>query len=130
VRIRLTWPFLVAAAKRGRIMDRAGSLRVVLSVSDQSQLGWLEDFLGWAIPDVSVSRIAAQPGAGEQGALDVLAVVAGSSGLVAAVKVLPEFLRSRKTGLSITMTVDGQPFTLTATSIDEVMPILERLLDA
>ena len=111
-------------------MERADSRRVVLSVSDQSQLGSLQEFLGWAKPDVSVSRIAAHPGAGEQGALDVLAVLAGSSGLVAAIKVLPEFLRSRKTGLSITMTVRGEPFTMTATNIDEVMPVLERLLDA
>lgn len=48
---------------------------------------------------------------------------------MAAIKVLPEFLRSRKTGLSITMTVKGERFNLTATNVDEVMPILERLLD-
>ena len=57
-------------------------------------------------------------------------MLASSTGLVAAIRVLPEFLRSRRTGLSVTMTVKGEPFTLTATNVDEVMPVLERLLDA
>lgn len=102
---------------------------IALSVSDQSQLGSLQEFLRMA-PGVRVIRVPGEPVAGEQGALDVLTVLAGSSGLVAAVKVLPEFLRSRRTGLSITMTVRGTPFTLTATNADEIMPILDRLLDA
>jgi hypothetical protein len=111
------------------IMERGDLQRAELSVSDQSQVGPLQEFLGWAVPDISVSRITGKPRAGEQGALDVVGVLAGSSGLVAAVRVLPEFLRSRKTGLSITATVKGEPFTLTATNVDEVMPILEKLLD-
>jgi Effector Associated Constant Component 1 len=110
-------------------MGRVNSERVELAVSDQSQIGPLQQFLSWAAPDAGVSRIPGRPGVGEQGALDVLAVLASSSGLVAAIRVLPEFLRSRKAGLSITMMVRGAPFTLTATNIDDVMPVLERLLD-
>jgi Effector Associated Constant Component 1 len=110
-------------------MVREDSERVGLVVSDPSQLGALQEFLSWAAPGARVSRIAGEPGAGEQGALDVLAVLASSGGMLAAIKVLPEFLRSRKTGLSITTTVKGEPFSLTATNVDEVMPILERLLD-
>lgn len=109
------------------MMERAISQRAELTVSDQSQLRPLKEFLRWAAPDTDVSLVAGVPGAGEQGALDVLAILASSSGLLAAVRVLPEFLRSRKTGLSVTMTVKSQPFTLTATNIDEVMPVLERL---
>jgi len=60
----------------------------------------------------------------------VLAIVASSSSLIAAVKALPEFLRSRRSGVAITMRCKGEPLMLTATNIDEVMPILERLLDA
>ena len=85
--------------------------------------------MGWAAADVDVQRVAGEPEAGEQGALDVVVLVASSSGLVAAIKVLPEFLKSRRTGLSITASVKGESFTLTATNVDEVMPILERLLD-
>lgn len=109
-------------------MGREDSPRAELSVSDHSELGSLQRFLSFQ--GVSVVRVPGEPGAGEQGALDVLTVLAGSSGLVAAIKVLPEFLRSRRTGFSITMTVRGTPFTLTATNADEVLPILERLLDA
>jgi hypothetical protein len=110
--------------------ERSAAQRIELGVSDQSQLGSLAEFLAWAVPDLSVSVVAGVPGVGELGVLDVLAVLASSSGLVAAVRVLPDFLRSRRTGLSITMTVRGEPFRLTATNIDEVMPVLERLLDA
>lgn len=111
-------------------MGRVSPQRAELAVSDPSQLGPLQEFLGLAAPDTGLSRIAREPGAGEQGALDVLALLASSSGLVAAIRVLPEFLRSRRKNVSITMTVRGEPLTLTATNIDEVMPILERILNA
>jgi membrane-associated two-gene conflict system component 1 (EACC1) len=116
-------------AKEG-IVEREGSQGIELSVSDPAQFGPLEKFLRWAVPDVGVSRVAGRPGLGEQGALDALTVLAGSGGLLAAVRVLPDFLRSRRSGLSVTMVVKGEPVTLTATNIEEVMPILERLLDA
>ena len=103
---------------------------IELTASDPSQLGALQGFLKWTAPGVSVSRNAGKPGIGEQGAFDVLVLLASSSGLVAAIKVLPEFLRSRRTGLSITTTVKDKPFEITATNVDEVIPILERLLDA
>jgi hypothetical protein len=107
-------------------IDQPG--RIEFSISDYAELGSLQRRLGWT-PDVRVVRIAGQPGSGEQGAPDVLTVLAGSSGLVAALKMIPEFLRSRRAGLSITTTVKGREFILDATNIDEVMPILERLLD-
>jgi hypothetical protein len=111
-------------------MEREVSESIELMASDPSQMGPLQGFLNWAAPGVSVSRNAGKPGVGEQGALDVLVLLASSSGLVTAIKVLPEFLRSRRTGLSITATVKGKPFKITATNVDDVMPILERLLDA
>jgi len=110
-------------------MERIGGERVELRASDPSQLGALQKFLSWAAPSTSVSRIAGEPGVGEQGALDVLVLLASSSGLVTAIKVLPEFLKSRKTGLTITATVKGKPFKMTATNVDEVMPILDKILD-
>lgn len=111
-------------------MERESSQGVALSVSDPAQLGPLEKFLRWAVPDAGVSRIAGSPGPGKQGVLDALTVLVGSGGLLAVVRVLPDFLRSRRSGLSVTMVVRGEPVTLTATNIEEVMPILERLLDA
>ncbi len=115
---------------QGEIMGRDDSGHVELIVSDPSQLGPLQGFLSWAAPGTGVSRMAGEPAAGEQGVLDVLVLLASSSGLVTAIKVLPEFLKARKTGLEITATVKGKPFKLTATNVDEVMPILEKILDA
>lgn len=107
----------------------SGGGRVVFAVSDPAQLGSLAGRLASG-PGIEVERVAGVPGAGELGAVDVLSVVAGSSGLVAAVRMLPEFLRAKRSGLTVTTTVNGQPFTLDATNVDEVLPILERLLDA
>jgi hypothetical protein len=124
------WDGLSGRPKRkGEIMERDDSKRAELTVSNPSQLGPLQDFLSWAAPDTRVSRMAGEPAAGEQGALDVLVLLASSSGLVAAIKVIPEFLKARKTALTITATVKGKPFKLTATNVDEVMPILEKILD-
>ena len=100
---------------------------IKLSVSDPSQLSSLRDWMRGQ-PGIEVTVVPGQPRAGELGVLDVLTVLAGSSGVVGAIKTLPDFIRSRRSGLRIEMTVKGQAFILDATNIDEVMPILERLL--
>ena len=109
-------------------MERAARDRAELRLSDQSQFSALREFLSWAVPDVEKVLIPGQPVRGEQGVLDVLALVASSSSLVATIKILPEFLRSRRTALSVSITVAEKTVTLTATNIDEVLPVLERLL--
>jgi len=112
-------------------MGQTGSSGIQLIISDQSQLGHLQAYLSGAVPEVRVQRVSGQPSAGELGALDVLEVLAvgGGGGVLAAIRVLPEFLRSRRSSLSISTTIKGKPFTITATNIDDVTPILERLLD-
>jgi hypothetical protein len=111
-----------------------GTGRVTLTVSDHSQQGELREFLGWAAPGVRVLQIPGRPAPGEQGALDVLMLVAGSGGATAAIKTairtLPEFLRSRKTAVSISVTVDGKKIEVEASNIDDLMPVLDRMLDA
>jgi hypothetical protein len=104
--------------------------RADLAVSDYAQLGALREFLSWAVPGIRVLLIPGRRLPGEQRGLDVLALLASRGGLVAAVRILPEFLRSRKSALSITITVRGNSIVLTATNVDDVVPILERLLDA
>ena len=108
--------------------DMISEQYVELSVSDYAQIGSLWEWLRLS-PDVRVERIAGYPGPGEQGALDVLTVVAGSSGLVAAVKTIPDFIRSRRSGLSVTITVKDEKLILNATNVNDITPILERLLD-
>ncbi len=100
-----------------------------LSVSDHSQLASLEQYLRLAMPEVCVTRSTGGPGAGQLGVLDVLTIVAGSSVLTAMVRTLPEFIKSRKSSVSITMTVKGKPLEMTAANVDDVMPILLKLLD-
>jgi hypothetical protein len=48
--------------------------------------------------------------------------------MVAAVRMLPEFLRSRRSALSVELTVAGRTVKVTTTNTDEVMPLLERIL--
>jgi hypothetical protein len=104
-----------------------------LAVSDPSQLSslrdWLRDWLRTQ-PGFEVAVVAGTPGPGELGALDVVSVLAGSSGVAvaAAIKTLPDFIRSRRSGFRIETTVHGRPFVLDATNVDDVMPILEQLL--
>jgi Effector Associated Constant Component 1 len=99
-----------------------------LSVSDYAQLGSLADYLRLAVPGIPVTRSPGRPRRGEQGALDVLMIVGDSSVLVAAVKVLPVFLRSRKKDTSVTVTVKGKRLTVTADNANEVIRVLDRFL--
>jgi Effector Associated Constant Component 1 len=102
-----------------------------LSVSDHGQLGSLAEYPRLAVPGVRVTPSAGSAGAGEQGALDVLMIVAESNVLVAVVKVLPEFLRSHKPGVSVTVTVRGERRQLTVTANDagDLAPVIEKFFD-
>jgi hypothetical protein len=110
-------------------VDSSGELTAEFSVSDQAQLRSLAEWVSASGEETDVRQQAGVPGPGEQGALDVLTVLASSSGLIAAIKVLPEFLRSRRSGLTVTCTIKGQPFALTATNIDDVMPVITAVLE-
>jgi hypothetical protein len=97
-----------------------------LAVSDQGEFLALRDWLRGQ-PGVEVEVTAGTPGPGELGALEVLTVLAGSSGLVTAIKTLPEFIRSRREGLRIETTFKGEKFILEATNVQDVLAIMERL---
>jgi hypothetical protein len=102
---------------------------LVLSVSDPAELrslsGWLAD-----VPDVHVRREAGTPASGEQGVLDYIAVLASSGGLIAAIRVLPAFLRARRRELKVKIKLKDKEFTVDATNVDDVLPVLEKLIDA
>ncbi|WP_255947934.1 effector-associated constant component EACC1 [Streptomyces odontomachi] len=103
---------------------------VELAVSRHGELNSLRTYLDLAaIPGVDVRRVSGTPGPGEQGASDALTVLATSTGLVTAIRVLPQFLRARRSDLSVTVTVRGKKLTVDARNVEEVMPILERLID-
>jgi hypothetical protein len=112
-------------------MGRADPGVAELSVSDYGQLSALAEYLHLAVPAVRVARGAGHAGPGEQGALDVLMIAADSSVLVTVVNVLPEFLRSRKPGVTVTVTVTGKRRQLTVTSKDreDARQTIEKFFD-
>lgn len=109
-------------------MVGTGSAGAVLEISDGTQLAALESLLALD-PQVRVSRTPGGPQAGQQGSFDLLTVVAGSGGLVAALRVLPEFIRSRRSRVSITVSVGEKQITLEADNLPQAMALLEKLLD-
>jgi Effector Associated Constant Component 1 len=115
----------------GGMMGRVDPGVAELSVSDHGQIGPLADYLHLAVPGVRVTRSPGRAGHREQGALDVLMIVADSSVLVALVNVLPQFLRSRKPGLSVTVTVEGNRKQLTVTAEDarDAAAVVREFLD-
>jgi hypothetical protein len=109
-------------------MEQTSMTAVELSPSDPAELSALGRFLELAAPDAEVARVAGEPAPGEQGFLDVLRILADSTVLLAAVRTLPEFLRSRRPGLTVTVKAKGKSFSVSGRS-DEVMLVLDRLLD-
>jgi len=106
-----------------------GQDTVELAVSDPAKLRSLAGALT-AVGQVRVELTSGRPGPGEQGVADVLTVVATSSGLIAAIKVLPEFIRSCRSSFTIELTFRGEKFTLTVSNADkETVRILKRLLE-
>src|SRR5262245_7248116 len=102
---------------------------LVLSVSDQAELRPLREWLS-SVPEAVVRQEAGTPAAGEQGVLDYVAVLASSGGLIAAIRVLPAFLRARRPELTVTMKLRDKEFTVDAKNVDDVLPVLEKLIDA
>jgi Effector Associated Constant Component 1 len=113
----------VSPAEETRIDDR-----IELAVSNPADLASLRNWLR-AQPDVDVGLASGVQAPGELGVVDVVTVLASSGGVVAAIKTLPDFLRARSPKLRIEATVRGRRFTLDATNVDDVLPIIERLLE-
>jgi hypothetical protein len=105
-------------------MEQADRKRAALTLSDRSELRALRDFLGWAATGVRVLQLPAQ----ERAVLDQLTLLATSTDMLTAVKLLPEFLRSRRAATSVTIIIDGTPVTLTAANLDEILPAITGLL--
>ena len=103
---------------------------VDLFISDRFEFGKLRDLMASAAPDVRISISSTMPEPGEQGALDMLVLAGSGGGVLAAIRVIPEFLKARRTAISITVKAKEKTVIVTASNVDEVMPIIERILDA
>jgi Effector Associated Constant Component 1 len=103
--------------------------KLSLVVSDQSQLRFLEASLR-GFPGLQVARVPSAPAAGRLGVGEVIEVVASSSGLVAAIRTLPDFLKARRSDIKITCSVEHQALTveISNANVEEILPALERIL--
>jgi hypothetical protein len=105
-------------------VEQADRKRAALTLSHRSELRALRDYLGWAATGVRVLQLPGQ----ERAVLDQLTLLATSADMLTAVKLLPEFLRSRRTAMSVTIIIGGTPVTLTTANLDEVLPAIAGLL--
>lgn len=102
---------------------------VEISVSDPAEVGSLHKHLS-RIPQLDVTQCSAAPRPGELGAWDFLQVTAASGGaLVVAIKTIPEFIRSRRTDVSVTLKNGDQEIAITAANADDALRLVERALD-
>lgn len=110
-------------------VESEGLQEVTLATSDLAEFRSLRVWLS-RIPGLEVQQTAGVPAPGEQGATDVLTILASSGGLLAvAVQTLPDFIRSRRSDLRITVSVHGKQYTLQATNLKDVLPVIEKALD-
>lgn len=101
--------------------------RIVVSVSDPAELRSLREHLR-RVPGVEVTQLPGRPGPGEQGVWDVLQVLAAGSGVLAvAIKTLPEFIRSRRSDVTITLETSDRKATVTAKNVDDATSIVDKL---
>ena len=102
---------------------------VEIRVSDPAELGALRARLQ-AQPGVEVLQCAGEAGRGEQGVADFLQVTAASGGaMVVALKTIPEFIRSRRKDVSVTLKKDGREIVIDAPDADAALKLLDKIID-
>jgi len=110
--------------ERARPTEPAERRRADLVLSDRTQTAALRDFLRWAVPGVRLLHI---PGGGDEP--DTLALLAPPGVLLTAIGLLPGYLASRRTPLSVSITIDGRSVTLYPDNLSVITPVLTRFLN-
>ncbi|MEV0293952.1 hypothetical protein [Nocardia sp. NPDC050710] len=104
-----------------------------ISISDDAELRSLRTLLS-AIPGIEVVQISGRAEPGQLGFLDILQIAAPSGGaIIVAVKTLPEFIKSRRKDVSVTVKVDRRgerEVVVTAANADDAVKLIEQALDA
>ena len=110
-------------------MGSAGETSIEFSVSDPAQLNALPRWIEGNGP-LRAERVSAPSGPGELGMSDIVTAVGSSGALIAAIKVLPEFIRSRRSDFHIEATVKGERFIMDVKNADEqIAKIIEKLTE-
>ncbi|GGN65728.1 hypothetical protein GCM10011579_036480 [Streptomyces albiflavescens] len=116
------------------IIDRrteAGGLvmvTVAISVSDRAETRSLREHLR-RHGHLDVEQLPGTPGPGELGVWDFLQVTAASGGvLVVAIRTLPEFIKSRRTDVSVTVKTGDREFVITAANADDALRLIDEAL--
>jgi hypothetical protein len=110
-------------------MEQVERKRAELTLSDRSELRALRDFLGWAAPRVRVLQLPAPPpDPGERAVLDQLTLLAAGEDMLNAVKLLPEFLMSRRSAMSVTIIIESTSVTMTSSNLSEILPAVIEML--
>lgn len=98
-----------------------------LRVSDPVAQGMLERLLR-EVDGVRVRRERLEPETGRLGGGELLQVAVPTLALLAVVvRTLPDFIRSRKNAVSVTVETDDRKVTVTAANCDDVDAIMQQL---
>lgn len=108
-------------------------LCIDLEVSDPCELRLLYEHLRRLL-EIRVAQVPGSPGAGEQGAADTLQILSVSVGpaLAIAIRTLPEFVRSRRSDLKVTLRRSDRELSLEFTNKaqeTDVQAVVDRFLD-
>lgn len=103
-------------------------LSISIATSELAELSSLQNWLD-LVPGLAVTRNSAHPDAGELGAPDTLTAVGTSWSIATALRAIPDYVRSRKSDVQVTITIKEQKYTLDVTNVDSVIPVIEHILD-
>lgn len=105
-------------------------VRVEISISDPAELTALARWLGQQ-DSVRVEREAAAIEPGALGLPDLLVLFGGGSTVLGALKILPDFIRSRRSDVHVEVTVKGERVTIDAKNAGkELQALAGRVVDS
>jgi hypothetical protein len=102
---------------------------VTITVSSPAELRPLRELLR-GVRGADVTQVPGAPASGQLGATEVLQVIVPTAAVLAIViRVIPEFIRSRRSSVTVTVERRGRTVTVTAENVTDPQGIINRLLD-
>jgi hypothetical protein len=104
-------------------------LAIGVEVGDPRELWSLREHLR-RLPGIRVVQLPGRPGPGELGAADTLQIISVAVGpaLAIAIKTLPEFVRSRRSDVKITLRRRDREIQIDVTNEADVQALIDKLL--